>query len=169
MIIPEYAWRDPKNVIGFAAACAREAVAFHKGPKRKVLVQAIELAEAASRGEKLSQRMGRRRMRACRQLDYLSYPSSHATIAAAYAVSVALKITHGSHTVLAFYTALDRGIHNSHCAGVPRSTIDRLRLRWIIKDMGGDPETTAGRAMYALLTIDAIDEARAIIEESAVA
>lgn len=147
-----YEWHNSRNAVGFAAACAREALRFYEGKKRDAVVKAIEIAEAYSRGEEVLLGVAAKTAQAAANPTYgVSYTASrvaHAAASAAYGVSYsasysASRVAHAPH--VAFIHAVG--------AGVPPATLDRLRTCWIVKDLGADPDTEIGHAMYALVSI----------------
>ena len=131
-----YPWKDPTNAIGFAAACLREVLQFYKGGKRAALMKALEFAEACSHGESVT---------------YDAASAPHAVNAAVCA------------TAHAAYVVAGEAADEAARAGVSQDVIDKLRTRWIVKDLGGDPNTEIGRAMFALVTRGAYDEAGRLV------
>ena len=155
-----YVWKNPRNAVGFAAACGREALPFYDGTQRHLLVEAIEIAEAYSRGEGIvgAEVMARRAYDANIGHTRAAFDAIGAAGDAAATVAAIAGTT-------GFFATAD-GANAVH-AGVPQHIIDRLHYRWIVRDLGGDPDTEIGYAMFALVARNAYVEAAQIAQENA--
>lgn len=159
-----YLWKDPRNAVGFAAACARAALQFYEGDGRDVLVRAIKIAEACSRGRCIDRRATYAIAYAIANADHTPNDAANA---AAYATANAVYTAYATANTApnATHAATDAAA-NAAKAGVPRETIDKLHAKWIVKDLGGDLRTNLGKAVFALASIHEYEHAARLLEEA---
>jgi hypothetical protein len=170
-------WRDLRNAAGFAAQCARLALPFYEGDRGSDLMEAIEVAEAYSRGEQkridvISDHASRSVQAVGNAMDYRTtranaadYDTEYAARAALAAVMVAHHAVRGAAlfpraATNAVYAAFNAANY-ANAAGVDHRQILNAFVTWWAQDWGFTFADAEHRnAVLALLAID--EEAEAI-------
>ncbi len=164
-MIKNYEWRDLRNVVGWAAACARLALPFYDGNRRDDVVAAIEITERCARGVEVDYddaRAAGDAVYAAASVNSVAGAAgfSAATTAGEAVFAAAYNTTsHASHAVVpAASTAANAAV----CAGVPQLEIDQAQFSAIASDLGLATKTAPYYAAIAALAIGNIGLAREI-------
>ncbi len=156
-MIENYKWRDLRNAVGWAAACARLALPFYDGNQFSDVAAAIEIAERYAAGEEINPPLAAYAY-AGADICTASRDAAYAAYAVAYAASNAScsnAIIHAAYAV-----------HDAVRAGVSQDAVDQLQLSAIAVDLGLVFESETYFAAIAALAIGNIDWAREIAESS---
>ena len=158
-----YKWNDLRNVVGFAAECARAVLPKYTGDHRDAVVKAIEVAEAyAARGE-INTSDAHAAVNTAYDAAYASNVVHNATCAAAHAAYVAAHAAYvaanaaaaAAAAANAACNAAENAAHAVYAAGAataagrkanradPTLDIELIQFKWIAKDLGV-PLTPAG-------------------------
>ncbi len=130
-------WTDLHNAVGFVAECARLVLPFYEGGRQPVLVKAIELAEAYSRGDVMD-------IAVCKTAaDDAGYVTrvhlsrvAEAAYCAVHTARAAAKIT-GARVIDSY---VGQGALAAATV-VPIDRINRVFVRWIARDLGVELKT----------------------------
>ncbi len=156
-MIENYEWRDLRNAVGWAAACARLALPFYDGDHRDDVVAAIEVAERYTRGEEIaaSDDAYNCAHAAYRVAQTGAFGDTASTLTAAYAADAVAYVTSKTKHVI------QAAVHAVR-AGVPQSIVDQTQFAAIASDLGPEPESDAWFAAVAALAIGNIELAQEI-------
>ncbi len=143
-------WRNLRNVVGFAATCARLALPLYRGEEKAALVRAIAIAEARARGETIQREAADAAKRAADSVGRSVRTASGSNIhnaadvaafaagAAAYAADAGDVIDPPIYSTPIFNTissaldAADAAIRVIRTRGA----VDRAFVRWVALDLG---------------------------------
>jgi len=149
-------WRDRRNSVGYAAACAREALPLYRGDRRGDLIAAIEIAERCAAGEEISEDTADAADAAFTAAYATTYSSAYSS---AYAAAHA---AHGAH---ATYSTSDTSAASAIRAGVDPLLIRRFEAEWRVRDLGGDGvEPDRARAARVAYLVAGVEAARSVLE-----
>ncbi len=180
-MIKDYKWRDPRNAVGWAAACARLALEFYVGDQLATVVAAIEIAERCAAGEEIDARAARAvavdaaaaaaandandAVDAARAAADAADAAANAA-AAAYAADAAANAAYAATATAHAAAAAVYVAANAVRAGVSQEAVDQAQLSAIASDLGLVADSDSYFAAIAALAIGNIDWAREIAETS---
>ncbi len=167
-MIKDYEWRDLRNAVGWAAACARLSLPFYDGSRLTDVIAAIEIAERCAAGEEIDAHAARAAAHAARDA------ALDAARAAGYAANAAVRGAANAARATAYtsdaYRAADAAARAAYAAyaavraGVSQEAVDQLQLSAIAVDLGLVFESETYFAAIAALAIGDIAWAREIAE-----
>ncbi len=173
-MIENYKWSDPRNAIGWAAACARLALPFYGGGRLADVVAAIEIAERYAAGEEIDTTDDAAADAAAyAAATSAAYAAADAAAAATAASAYAAYYTAAAAATAAATYAANAAACAAACAaaaaraGVSQEAIDQLQLSAIAVDLGLALGSDAYFAAIAALSIGNIDWAREIAADTA--
>ncbi len=167
-MIKDYGWRDLRNAVGWAAACARLALEFYVGDRPADVIAAIEIAERYAAGGEISA--------SAASAATATAASSHAAANAAASTAASAASAARAYAAYAAYAAArcaayaadaaSAAAHAAARAGVPQEAIDQVQLSSIAVDLGLVADSDSYFAAIAALAIGDIAWAREIAETS---
>ena len=164
-------WRDPRNGVGYAAACARAALSIYGGDRSDVVVDAIEIAERYAAGEEISAKAASGAAAAAADAiatAYVAYAAVAASDAAYAAVYAVYAVTSDDAAVAASdaaYVAVyaDGAYANAVQAGVDPLLLRRLEAEWWVRDLGGSDDAERVRAARVAFLAAGIEAAEKVL------
>ncbi len=151
-------WRHERNVVGFAAECARLALPHYRGDHRPNLVKAIETAEAYVRGEEIDREL---------TSPITDHDGAAASSAAAAYTSAVYSIPTRSGNITAGATAARAARTAAATAGVDPNAIRKAFVIWWARDWGIAPvdedDEDLHTAIAALLAIGEEGQAKELV------
>jgi len=141
-------WQDLRNAVGFAAECVRLVEPLYIGDDEKdklAIARVIEIAKA-----------------------YINV--AYAAAYAADAVYTVTRTSSSSNTIDDLYNSTSVVVATAALyvirAARTSAVVEKIFLRWWVKDLGGDPDSEKGQAAMTALMIGCEDAAREMLYAS---
>ncbi len=170
-MIENYKWRDPRNAVAWAAACARLSLPFYDGGRLTDVIAAIEIAERYAAGEEIDANDAH--VAAATAYAATAYAATaNAAWAAANATNAATATANAAWAAANATNAANAAANAANAAraavraSVSQAAVDQLQLSAIAVDLGLVFESETYFAAIAALAIGNIDWAREIAESS---